>query len=78
MQKFLIIGLGNPGYNATVHNLGAILVENHIKDLDLIKKSNLFINKNIPNIYYTSSVSLMNVSGDKINFFMKINHFVFI
>jgi len=74
MHRFLVVGLGNPGYNSTVHNLGALLVENHIKELEVIKKSDLFINKNIPYLYYTSSVSVMNVSGEKINFLMKYNN----
>lgn len=54
-EKFLIIGLGNPSYDKTVHNAGSMILESHMKSLELISKSNYFINKHLPNIYYFNS-----------------------
>lgn len=52
LEKFLIIGLGNPGYDKTIHNTGSLVLQEHLKSIKLINKSNYFINKYMPNIYY--------------------------
>ena len=52
IEKFLIVGLGNPGYNKTIHNTGAFLLEEHLKSLQLINKSSYYVNTHMPNIFY--------------------------
>jgi peptidyl-tRNA hydrolase, PTH1 family len=74
MQKFLIIGLGNPGYDNTIHNIGADIVKQHLQSISYIQKKNLYINKEIPMIYYTFNVSTMNISGEYIKTILKNNN----
>lgn len=78
-QKFLIIGLGNPGYHKTIHNMGSLILEEHLKSIQLISKSNYYINKHMPNIYYYNGGKkdnkyYMNESGMPIREIVKYNN----
>ena len=65
MHNILIVGLGNPGYSGTRHNLGADFLITYLKTQSHIQK----INPNLfqrNNIYYYIEPSMMNISGQYI------------
>jgi PTH1 family peptidyl-tRNA hydrolase len=79
LEKILIVGLGNPGYEKTIHNIGSFIIKNHLKNIETIKKSNYMINKYITNIYYydggySSGNYYMNDSGIPIKEIINFNN----
>jgi PTH1 family peptidyl-tRNA hydrolase len=79
LEKILIIGLGNPGYDKTVHNVGSFILKNHLQNIQVIKKSNYMINKYIPHIYYydgdiAGNAYYMNESGIPIKKIINFNN----
>lgn len=74
MKKFLIIGLGNPGYDNTIHNIGALVIQKHLITIQTTKKQNIYINNDIPNILYAFNVSTMNISGEAVRSIIKYNN----
>jgi peptidyl-tRNA hydrolase len=83
IEKFLIIGLGNPGYNKTIHNAGSLILEEHLKSLQLTKKSNYYVNKYMPNIFYydggeKNNKYFMNELGIPIKEIIKYNNIKYI
>jgi PTH1 family peptidyl-tRNA hydrolase len=82
-EKFLIIGLGNPSYDKTVHNSGSLILGEHLKSIQLINKSNYSINKFMPNIFYydggkKENKYYMNETGIPIREIVKYNNIKYI
>ncbi len=75
MENFLIVGLGNPGnnYKESRHNIGFMVLEELLKNLNLISIKNFSFNKKLNvelskikdsgNIYLIKPLSFMNLSG---------------
>ena len=65
----LIVGLGNPGFDNTRHNLGFMLIDNIISNLNLAKKVKFngeyyeYITENNEKIILLKPLSYMNLSG---------------
>jgi PTH1 family peptidyl-tRNA hydrolase len=60
-DKILIVGLGNPNYSNTYHNVGADLLLQHIQNINAQKiKSNIYQKDNI---IFLLCPDYMNVSG---------------
>lgn len=67
----LIVGLGNPGkeYNNTRHNVGFMVLDNHLGDIKWQTKFNAKYyeeNKNGEKIIYVKPETFMNLSGDAV------------
>lgn len=73
-RRILIIGLGNPGYDDTVHNVGSMFIQQQLKDLAAIKTKDYYYSIVLPNIFYNFNVSLMNISGNYIRNIIKNNN----
>lgn len=65
-KNILIVGLGNPGYDTTVHNIGSILVQQQIKDISTSAIKNYYQSNTLLNIYYAFNLSNMNMTGEYI------------
>ena len=78
----LVVGLGNPGkeYNLTRHNVGFIILDKYLGDINWSSKFNgLYYEKNINNekVIFVKPQSYMNLSGNVvqkfINFYKMVN-----
>ena len=74
VKKILIIGLGNPGYDNTVHNVGAEFVKRQIENLSAMETRDYYYSLVCPNILYNFAVSTMNISGNRIHNIIKTNN----
>jgi PTH1 family peptidyl-tRNA hydrolase len=78
-NKILIVGLGNPNYDLTVHNVGSLFIQHQIKTLNCENHKECFISPMGHHIYYAFNVSTMNISGEKIREILKkhnISHLI--
>ena len=66
----LIVGLGNPGYQGTRHNIGFMVIDKIVKQLNLTKKEKFngayyeYVNEE--KIIFLKPLSYMNLSGEVI------------
>ena len=71
----LVVGLGNPGkeYNLTRHNVGFIILDKYLGDINWSSKFNgLYYEKNINNekVIFVKPQSYMNLSGNVVQKFI--------
>lgn len=79
MEKYLIVGLGNPGieYSKTRHQVGAIILNNFAQKYNLTFKSNTFnaevadFDVNGKKVFLAKPTTYMNLSGEFIIKFLK-------
>ena len=79
MEKYLIVGLGNPGieYSKTRHQVGAIILDNFAQKYNLTFKSNTFnaevadFDVNGKKVFLAKPTTYMNLSGEFISKFLK-------
>lgn len=79
MEKYLIVGLGNPGieYSKTRHQVGSIVLNNFAIEHNLVFRSNIFkaeiadFDINGKKIFLAKPTTYMNLSGEFVNQFLK-------
>lgn len=79
MEKYLIVGLGNPGieYSKTRHQVGSIVLNNFATEHNLVFRSNIFkaeiadFDINGKKIFLAKPTTYMNLSGEFVNQFLK-------
>lgn len=79
MEKYLIVGLGNPGieYSKTRHQVGSIVLNNFAIEHNLVFRSNIFkaeiadFDINEKKIFLAKPTTYMNLSGEFVNQFLK-------